>query len=215
MIIDVVMDTVCPWCYIGKRRLEHALSLRPDIPVQIRWRPFLLNPEIPPQGIDRTAYLFKKFGSEARIKRVYGAIADTGLTVEIDFDFDRIDKTPNTVNTHRFIGLASDAGKADEAVEALFRAFFMEGRDTGNPDVLSDIGTGLGLEREKIETLLRGSHGTEAIYEENARAHRLGLNGVPAFVFDDNFVISGAQEPEVLARVIDAAHLIGKNSGKL
>lgn len=214
MIIDVVMDAVCPWCFIGKRRLEHALSLRPDIPVSLRWRPFLLNPEIPADGIDRTAYLLKKFGSENRIQRIYGAIADAGLTVEIEFEFDRIGKTPNTVNAHRFINFASDAGLGTEAVEALFQSYFMKGSDTGDVDVLARIGEDLGLDPTNVRTLLQGNAGIEAIYEENARAHRLGLNGVPAFVFDDNFVISGAQEPDVLARILDVAHLSWRNSGK-
>ena len=103
MEIDIIFDTVCPWCYIGKRRLEMALSLRPQIKVKPNWRPFLLNPEMPPEGIDRTAYLVKKFGSESRVRRIYGAIGEAGLSVEIDFAFDRIDKTPNSVDSHRLV----------------------------------------------------------------------------------------------------------------
>ena len=215
MIVDVVLDVVCPWCFIGKRRLERALKSRPHIPVDLRWRPFLLNPEIPPEGIDRSAYLLKKFGSETRVRRVYGAIADAGLTVEIDFDFDRIDKTPNTVNAHRFLLFATDQGRADDVVEALFQSYFDKGLDTGREDVLFNIGMDMGLDKKDLKHMLWSDEYTDQVYEENARAHRLGINGVPAFVFNDELVISGAQEPEVLTRVLDVAAQLGQTLRKL
>jgi predicted DsbA family dithiol-disulfide isomerase len=205
MRINVISDTVCPWCFIGKRRLEQALALRPHIEPQIVWSAFLLNPEIPPEGLDRSNYLIRKFGSENRVRRVYGAIADTGLSVEIDFAFDRIDRTPNSIDAHRVIRKAQDIGKASDVVEALFQAFFVEGRDIGDKSLLGDIGERFGIEKPHLINYLDSDDDISEVYDENARAHRLGINGVPAFVFNEDWVISGAQEPQVLARMLDAA----------
>ncbi len=205
MQIDVISDTVCPWCYIGKRRLEKALALRPGTTAVARWRPFLLNPEMPADGIDRTAYLVKKFGSEARLRRIYGAIAEAGQSVEIDFSFERIRRTPSSVNSHRLMRFAEGAGKADACMEALFLAYFINGHDIGETGVLLEIGANLGLDRDGLAAYLESGTDVDFVYEENARAHRLGINGVPSFVFDGRFVTSGAQEPQVLARMIDAA----------
>jgi predicted DsbA family dithiol-disulfide isomerase len=212
MQLDVIFDTVCPWCYIGKRRLERALAMRPSADVRIKWRPFMLNPDMPPDGIDRTAYLIKKFGSETRVRRVYGAIGDAGHSVEIDFAFDRIQRTPNSVTSHRMIRYAADSIDVTPMVERLFEAYFIEGVDIGNTDILLDIGTSSGLERAALQEYLESDTDVAEIYEENARAHRLGINGVPAFAFTGNMVISGAQEPEVLVRVLDAAKA-GQDAG--
>ena len=205
MRIDVIADTVCPWCFIGKRRLEHALALRPHIMPDITWRAFLLNPEIPSEGLDRSIYLVKKFGSESRVRRIYGAIADTGLSVEIDFAFERIDKTPNSVDSHRLIRKAQKQGCGEKVVEDLYRAFFMEGQDIGDKLLLTNIGASNGLDRDALENYLQTDEDVSDIYDENTSAHRLGVNGVPAFVFNNNWVISGAQEPQVIARMLDAA----------
>lgn len=205
MEIDIIFDTVCPWCYIGKKRLEMALSMRPQIKVKSNWRPFLLNPEMPPEGIDRTAYLVKKFGSESRISRIYGAIGEAGLSVEIDFAFDRIGKTPNSVDSHRLVRFAHERGLAGDVVEALFVEFFINGRDIGNLRVLTEIGAANGLDAKEVEAYLNTDADVDTIHDENVRAHRLGINGVPSFAFNEKFVISGAQEPQVLARMLDAA----------
>lgn len=205
MDIDVIFDTVCPWCYIGKRRLEQAMASRPSMSVKPRWRPFLLNPEMPSEGIDRTAYLVKKFGSEARVRRIYGAISEAGHSVEIPFAFDRIRRTPNSVNSHRLVRFADQVGKADTAVETLFHDFFLAGRDIGETDVLIDIGLKIGLDEPALSRYLESDEDTALMYEENARAHRLGVNGVPSYVFNGRMVISGAQEPQILARMLDAA----------
>jgi len=203
--IDVIADTVCPWCFIGKRRLEHALTLRPHIMPNITWRAFLLNPEIPSEGLNRSIYLVKKFGSESRVRRIYGAIADAGLSVEIDFAFERIDKTPNSVDSHRLIRRAQKQGCGEKVVEDLYRAFFLEGQDIGDKSLLTNIGAGHGLDRSALENYLKTDEDVSDIYDENTSAHRLGVNGVPAFVFNNNWVISGAQEPQVIARMLDAA----------
>ena len=205
MEIDIIFDTVCPWCYIGKRRLEMALSLRPQIKVKPTWRPFLLNPEMPPEGIDRTAYLVKKFGSESRVRRIYGAIGEAGLSVEIDFSFERIGKTPNSVDSHRLVRFAHERGLASEVVETLFVEFFINGRDIGDLRVLTEIGAANGLGAKEVEAYLHTDADVGTIHDENVRAHRLGINGVPSFAFNEKFVISGAQEPQVLARMLDAA----------
>ena len=205
MQIDIIADTICPWCYIGKRRLEQALALRPDTEAVARWRPFLLNPEMPADGIDRTAHLVKKFGSESRMRRVFGAIAEAGQSVEIDFSFESIRRTPSSVNSHRLVRFAEGAGKADACMEALFLAYFINGHDIGETEVLVKICANLGLDMDSFTAQLESDTDVDYVYEENARAHRLGINGVPSFVFDGHFVTSGAQEAPVLARMIDAA----------
>ena len=209
MEIDVFYDIVCPWCYIGKRRLAQALARRPAADVQIQWRAFLLNPHMPAEGVEREIYLIRKFGSESRIRRLQGALVMAGQSVEIPFAFDRIRRTPNSINAHRLAFFAARAGDAGAAVEALFRAFFLEGRDIGDTDVLADIAAETGLDRADVLRYLSGPEDVERVSEENGRAHRLGINGVPAFVFNRRFVVSGAQDPQVLARMLDAAEATG------
>ncbi len=208
MRLDVIFDTVCPWCFIGKRRMKKALALRPDLRIETVWHPFLLNPDMPPGGIDRTAYLIKKFGSETRVRRIYGAIGEAGQSVEIDFAFDRIARTPNSVDSHRLIRFAARSMDPAPLVESLFENYFLAGRDIGRLEVLLDIAQEHGLDPDAVAEFLKSEEEVDAIYEENARAHRLGVNGVPAFAFDGGMVISGAQEPEVLVRVMDAANAV-------
>lgn len=205
MRIQIIFDPGCPWCYIGKRQLERALAMRPDARPQLEWWPFLLNPDLPPEGIDRTTYLIRKFGSEARVGRIHLAIADVGQSVEIDFAFDRIRRTPNTVNAHRLIRFAGLYKRADRMVEALFYNHFVRGRDIGDVGVLIQIGSEIGLDTRLLRMYLRSDADLAMIYAENARAHRLGINGVPAFVFNGALVTCGAQEPAVLARIVDVA----------
>lgn len=207
IVIEIVFDPACPWCYIGKRRLERALGMRPDLRPVLKWWPFLLNPEMPSEGIDRTSYLLRKYGSETRVGRIYGAIAEVGQSVEIDFAFERIRRAPNTVNAHRLVRFAGAEGRADAAVEALFFSYFIEARDVGDVSVLLEIGAGLGLDARALKRYLESGQDADLIYEENARAHRLGVNGVPSFVFGGSLVISGAQEPQVLARMLDVARM--------
>ncbi|MBC8339018.1 MAG: DsbA family oxidoreductase [Rhodospirillales bacterium] len=209
MEIDIIFDTVCPWCFIGKKRLENALASRPNLSVTYNWKPFLLNPEMPPDGIDRTAYLIKKFGSEARINHIYGAIGEAGQSVEIDFAFERIHKTPNSVNSHRLVRFTASHGKTpglvDTVVEDLFMEFFINGRDIGDNDVLVEIGVGNGLDESSLRAYLDSTDDVRLIYDENIQAHRLGINGVPSYAFNEKFLISGAQDPSVLARMLDVA----------
>ena len=205
MNVDIVYDTVCPWCYIGKRRFDKALALRPHLSPTVRWRPFLLNPGMPEGGVERNTYLIKKFGGEQRARSVNGAICTAGRMVDIEFAFERIARTANSVNSHRFILRAAENGKADSAVEALFFAYFVTGRDIGKVAELVAIGARLGLDASELERYLTGDEDVRLVYEEHARAQKLGVTGVPSFVFDGRSAIAGAHEPAVLARVLDAA----------
>jgi predicted DsbA family dithiol-disulfide isomerase len=205
MQIDIIFDTTCPWCYIGKRRLEQALKGFPTVDVKPTWRPFLLYPEMPDSGISRETYLVRKFGSEARVRRIYGAICDAGQSVEIDFEFDRIGHTPNTVDSHRLVRYSARFDQAGNAVEALFYNYFVNGKNIGDRDVLLAVGRDLGLDPDALAAYLESDEDIALIHDENARAHRLGINGVPSFLVNERHVISGAQESQVLARVLDVA----------
>ncbi|MBC8268452.1 MAG: DsbA family oxidoreductase [Rhodospirillaceae bacterium] len=205
MQIDFLFDVICPWCYIGKRRLEQMLAERGGTMPLINWQPFLLNPELPSGGIERNVYLAGKFGSESRVRRVYGAIADVGLSVEIGFNFDTIRHTPNSIDAHRLVRFAGLENKAETAVEALFKAYFVEGLNIGEPDVLTTIVNNIGLDADAFGVHLESDDGIADIYDANANAHRLGINGVPSYVFNKNMIISGAQDHNVLSRMLDAA----------
>jgi predicted DsbA family dithiol-disulfide isomerase len=203
--IEFIFDTVCPWCYVGKRRFERALAMRPGTRATIIWRPFLLNPDIPAEGIDRRAYLDRKFGGPARVQRVHSAVAAAGEVEGIVFDFDRILRAPNTLNSHRMIRFAGGLGREAETVEALYRGYFCEGRDIGSVPDLVELGRELGLPAEALDTYLRSDSDVAAIFNENARSHRLGVNGVPCLMLDGTYAVAGAQEPDVLLRLIDIA----------
>lgn len=205
MLIEMIYDPGCPWCFIGKRQLEKALAARPDVDATVRWWPFLLNPDLPAGGLERSTYLMRKFGNQARISRVFVAISDFAQSVDIDFAFDRIERTPNTLNAHRLVRFADNQGRAGEAVEVLFQEHFVRGRDIGDVRELVRIGVGLGLDPSRLAVYLKSDIDVTEVYAANARAHRLGINGVPTFVFERAYVISGAQEPQVLSRMFDVA----------
>ncbi len=205
MLIEVIFDPGCPWCFIGKRQLEQALDLRPGLDATVRWWPFLLNPDMPAEGIERGTYLMRKFGSQARISRVFGAIADFAESVGIAFSFDQIQRTPSTLHAHRLVRYAEVHGLAAAAVEALFSSHFVSGRDIGEIGELVRIGSRLGLDASALRLYLASERDVTDVYAANARAHRLGINGVPTFVFARSYVISGAQEPQVFSRMLDIA----------
>lgn len=204
MRIDVIFDTICPWCYVGKRRLEKALAQRPLVRPEIRWRPFLLNPEMPAKGIDRKTYLEGKFGGPYRVRQMFAAVAAAGVAEGISFDFEAIAKTPDSLPSHRLIRLAASMGCAEPAVESVFSAYFTRGVDIGDEAELKIIGKNLGL-READMTLAFGESESGQIASENARAHRLGINGVPSFVFNETYALAGAQESDIFLRLIDLA----------
>lgn len=202
--VDVAFDAVCPWCYIGIRRLHQVIALRPSVSVAINWRPFLLNPGMPPNGIDRRLYLERKFGGGQRMQRVFGAVRGAGRSVGIPFAFERIDRTPSTVECHRLIRFAA-ASERSAVVETLFHAYFVDGRDIGEHSVLLDIAGGLGLDIDALAAYLDTNADIQAIFAESGRAHRLGISGVPCYVFNESFAIAGAQDSEVLLRLLDLA----------
>jgi predicted DsbA family dithiol-disulfide isomerase len=206
--IDVIFDVCCPWCYIGKRHLDQAIAARPFLSCIVNWRPFLLNPDIPPGGTDRLTYLTRKYGSAARVKRMHALLAEYGAGAGIDLDFSRLHFAPNTLDAHQLIAFAAVRGLAGEAVEALFKAYFLDGRDIGNRRVLLDIGFALGLDHNLLGAVLAGRTDIAAVHAESAWAQRLGITGVPAFVFAPGLVICGAQDPLALAKLLDVAQVM-------
>jgi len=209
--IEVVSDVVCPWCFIGKRRLEaalHALRESADAPpVDVAWRSFQLNPDLPEEGMDREAYVRRKFGANAG--QVYGRVSAVGREVGIDFDFSAIRRQPNTLAAHQLIALAGGAGCQGAVVERLFRAYFLEAADLTQPQVLIDLAVQAGLERESVEADLADSARNWAVANEEQAARAMGVEGVPFFVFDRRLAVSGAQEPEVLVQAIRRAATAG------
>ncbi|MCC7167433.1 MAG: DsbA family oxidoreductase [Rhodospirillales bacterium] len=203
MRIDVVFDTVCPWCYVGKRRLERALFGRPALKVELRWQPFLLNPDMPEGGIERRAYLERKFGGGHRVQQMFGAIVAAGQAEDIPFAFDKIDRAPDSVASHRLIRYAGRFGHDAAAVEAVFNAYFVKGRDIGDLDVLVAIGDGLGIEPDGLRAYLKSDEDVATIHADNTRAHRLGVSGVPSYLFDGVFALAGAQETDIFLRLLD------------
>jgi predicted DsbA family dithiol-disulfide isomerase len=201
--IDIVLDVICPWCFIGKRRLEKALAMRPEIEAELSWRPFQLNPEMPGAGMAREDYLAAKFGGAQQAGRIYQSVADAGATVGIAFAFERIRRTPSTRDAHRLIRHAEALGCADVLVEHLFRAYFLEGSDLGDRIVLAEIAAAAGLDRAGTRRFLDGTSGLAEIVAEDRGARRLGINAVPCFVFEGQYAVSGAQEPEFFLPVFD------------
>ncbi len=203
--IDMIFDPSCPWCYIGKRQLGEALQLRPQSQADVRWWPFLLHSDVPASGVDRHSYLCRKYGSEGRLKRMQSAIAEVGGGVGINFAFGRIRRTPNTLNAHRLIRFADARGRGEAMLETIFRAYFVGGRDIGDAATLIGLGAEVGFDANAVRAFLASSVDRQSVLIANERAHRLGINGVPTFVFDRRLIICGAQEPPTLARMIDAA----------
>ena len=199
--IDIVSDVVCPWCFIGKRRLEGALALyaneNPDAPAPaVAWRPFQLNPGMPAEGMARADYVARKFGPRGRA--VYDRVAAMGREVGIDFAFDRITRQPNTLAAHSLIQLAGARGRQDAMAEALFRAYFLDGVDLTSRDNLLEIAASAGLDRGAAAEWLDNTEAREAAAAEDARARENGIEGVPFFVFNRRLAVSGAQPAEVL-----------------
>ena len=205
MQIDIVSDTVCPWCFIGKRRIGRAMAMRPHVNFDVFWRPYRLDPTIPREGVDRRAYLKAKFGDSPRSSAMGDAIRAEGAGEGIEFAFDKIAKSPNTLDSHRLVRWAASAGVQDDMVERLFGAYFIDGRDVGDPAVLSAIAGEAGMDGELVATLLAGDADLEAVEREAGLANEMGISGVPTFIFDSKFMISGAHEAELLVRVIDKA----------
>ena len=201
--IDVVSDVVCPWCFIGKRRLEKALQLAADVPVEVHWHPYFLNDWIPPEGISRNDYLTTKFGSPERYQeiaeRVAAAAAEEGLTYALD----SISRQPNTTDAHRLIRWAGGIGKAPEMKQKLMELYFTEGADLTNAAVLVQAAADIGLDPEDVREALASDTDVEAVTREAQSAKEAGIEGVPCFIFGGRYAVSGAQAPEYLAQMIE------------
>lgn len=210
MRIDIYADTICPWCLIGKRRLERALAERPQPALEITWRAFQLNPNMPAEGMDRARYMELKFGGGERAKQVYEPVLAAGAAEGIDFAFDRMSRTPNTAQSHRLVRFATRQGLGEAAMEAVFRRYFLEAQDIGDHAVLADIGAEIGLPRAEVDAHLAGSEGLLEVLAEDARAREIGIQGVPTYIFEQKYVLSGAHPPEVLFQLFDLANGEGK-----
>jgi predicted DsbA family dithiol-disulfide isomerase len=209
LTIDVISDVVCPWCYIGKRRLESALAALshsdPGFGAVVNWHPFQLNPDLPPEGVDRRAYLEAKFGGPARADEIYARVRAAGDTVGIPFALEKIQRQPNTLDAHRLIAWAQGQGDAGGLVERLFRAYFLDGRYLGDRAVLAEIAGEAGLDVTAAAMFLDSGQLTDRIVAMDARARELGVEGVPFFVFGERVAVSGAHEPAVLLDAIAQA----------
>ena len=206
--IDVISDVVCPWCFIGQRRLARALELLHDSAdeapkVEVVWHPFQLNPQLPVEGVERSEYVARKFGSRAQ--EIYDRVAAVGRSVGIDFAFDRITRQPNTVLAHQLIDLAQQQGRQDEMVEVLFRGYFLDGVDLTQAANLVALAAQAGLDPVMTRACLEDTAQRQAVLDADARARSLGVSGVPFFIFGQRLTVSGAQEPEVLLRALSEA----------
>lgn len=206
MKIEIYSDVICPWCFVGKRRLEQALEqIGLAQPSQVLWRPFELNPTMPKEGLDRRSYLEAKFGGAASLKTMENRVAQAGEAEGIEFAFDRIARTPNTFDAHRLIWFAGQQGCQDTVVEALFFSYFTEGRDIGNLDSLTEVAVEGGLNREEALTFLSSDKAVQEVRAEEAAGHRLGIRGVPYFLLNGSLSISGAQPPDVVVSALQQA----------
>ena len=204
LTIDVVSDVVCPWCYLGEKRLEEALSEEAG-PVVVRWRPYQLDPTIPEGGLDRAEYMEKKFGKSGRLQSVHDNLTRLGAEVGVPFAFDKIKRAPNTLDAHRLIRWSATAGAQREVVDRLFRAYFVEGRDIGDRAVLADIAKASGLDGDLVEQFLNDGSDADEVRREIAEAQAIGVTGVPFFIFAGRLGVPGAQDPETLRRAMAEA----------
>ena len=204
LTIDVVSDVVCPWCFIGKRRLEAALDLigASGEGVQVRWHPFELNPGLPAEGIERSAYLAAKFGGNGRATEIYDRVRAAGRSAGIAFAFERIVRQPNTRDAHRLVYWAQRQEDASALVERLFASYFLEGRNPGDRRVLTEIAAEAGLDPAAARAMLEANEVADAVEAAELRAREIGIGGVPFFIFNGRVAVSGAQEARVLADAI-------------
>lgn len=201
LAIDVYSDVICPWCYVGKRRLERALvQLGGTVQTRVTWRPFQLNPTMPKEGMERRGYLKAKFGSVEAYGKLVEQVSEAASTDRISFAFEKISRTPNTFLAHRLIWYAERLGGQSDLVEQLFKGYFEEGADIGSVAVLAHLAERVGL---KVETFLRGNEGTGEVQAEEAVGRRLGIRSVPYFLLNQAYSVSGAQSPDVLAAAIE------------
>jgi predicted DsbA family dithiol-disulfide isomerase len=206
--VDVIVDVVCPWCYIGKRRLTAALAARADRePPRVTWMPFQLKPDIPLGGIDRRSYLERKFGGASGVQQFYDRVSELGREVGIFFNFERIERQPNTLDAHCLIAWAQamSPAAASNLVEKLFRGYFVDGVDIGDRQELARLAAAAGLDAYRAAAWLVAGNGRDGVMVSDERARRLGIAGVPLFIFNRRVMISGAQPTTVLSEAMAQA----------
>ena len=200
--IDIVSDVVCPWCYIGKRRIENALALASDVPVHINWRPFFLNPWVPPEGISRDEYLTAKFGSPEAYKGIAGRVVAAASEEGLEYRPELVRRQPNTTDCHRLIHWAEAKGKSAEMKQRLMELYFRDGGDLTDVNVLVQAAADCGLDAEDVRRRLSTDEDVALISGQAKEAADKGISGVPTFVFAQKYAVSGAQPPDQLARAI-------------
>jgi predicted DsbA family dithiol-disulfide isomerase len=206
LYIEVVSDAICPWCWVGKRRLGRAVAaLSPEIQAVVSWRPFELNPSMPKGGLDRRTYRSRKFGSWERSQLLDAQVAAAGLSDGLIFRHDRIERTPNTLDAHRLIWLAGRERRQSDVVEGVFAAYFVDGRDVGDPNVLVDVGAAAGLHRARVEALFAADEGAAEVKQELHRAAALGVSGVPTVLVNGTPLFSGAIRTELMKTALRRA----------
>ncbi|MCZ6871712.1 MAG: DsbA family oxidoreductase [Gammaproteobacteria bacterium] len=198
MLLDVYSDVICPWCYIGKRRLDKVMETSAGDGVEMHWRAFQLYPMIPAEGVDRDAYMKARFGDRAQPSRIYEQIVSEGESEGIEFRFERIKRMPNTLDAHRLVSMADEHGVQNRLLEALFSAYFCEGEDIGDPDVLADVGARGGLDIDRVRAYLDGDEGREAVGRELEWGQVAGISGVPCFILERELAMPGAQDAQTL-----------------
>ena len=200
--LDIISDPICPWCYIGKTKLDRALEANPDHDFVIEWHPFQLNPDMPAEGMDRREYLETKFGGKENAIRFYGQIDDAAKAAGLDLNFAGIQRTPNTLDAHRLIHWAAIEGLQNAVVDRLFTAYFKEGHDISEHSVLVRIASGAGMDGEMVRTLLQGDADRDDISSRDRDARVKGVQGVPCFVIGNQYVVQGAQDTDLWNKVI-------------
>ena len=203
MRIDIYSDTVCPWCYLGKRRFELAVAARPQYEPRVTWRPFELNPDLPPEGVDRAAFLASRMGTPERVAEAHTELTRQGAASGIEFRFDLMERMPNTRRSHLLIAHAARFGRQTAVNERLMRAYFEEGCDIGDIEVLVRLGVEAGLAEHESRSALVLRSGQDGVVAAERHAAVLGITGVPTFIFDGQYTISGAQEVGTLAGIFD------------
>ena len=200
--IDIVSDVVCPWCYIGKKRIEDALALASDVPVHVNWRPFFLNPWVPREGISRDEYLTAKFGSPEAYKGIAGRVVQAAAEEGLEYNSDRVKRQPNTIDCHRLIHWAEADGKAAQMKQRLMELYFRDGGDLTDVNVLVQAAADCGLDADVVRKMLATDQDVELVSAQAQEAAEKGISGVPTYVFAQKYAVSGAQDPQMLARAI-------------
>lgn len=201
--LDIFSDPVCPWCLIGKAHLDRALAAHPEHPFQIEWHPFQLNPDVPAEGVDKRAYLESKFGGAQKVDQIHDRMRQIAAEAGIDMDPDAPKRQPNTLKAHRLIHWAGLEGRQTAVVSALFRAYWRDGLDIGSDTVLADIAEASGMDRAVALRLLNSDADADDIAARDADARKKGVSAVPTFLIAQQYVVQGAQPPEVWAQVIE------------